>query len=173
MESISIVDSIQSVYFSHILATLNPRHSREDESGRTSRKNWSYETRRDVPYLCASHPTTLLLYYTNMHVHRHARARAKGTKLDLQTKLDPRRLSPFFPGTRRVAGLTPVVLNIRLSRALIVQIKSTLVMIERKRKGMLPFVRYYLVSCKLSSRFLLLQFLKIDEVIVQESNILM
>lgn len=79
-----------------ILARMN----QEELLGRTGRM------RHDATFLifCASHSTTLLLYYTNMHVHRHARAHAKGTKLDLQTKLDPRRLSPFFPGTRRVAG---------------------------------------------------------------------
>lgn len=105
-----------------ILAWMNQQRSDESEDllGRIGR-----ETRRDVSYLRVrlARLATLLLYYTNKHVHRHARARAhaKGTKLDLRTKLDPRRLSPFFPGTRRVAEPTPVVvLNIRLSRALIV-----------------------------------------------------
>lgn len=120
VESISVVDSIQTVYFSHILA-INPRYSREDESAvrrkrGSSRKDRSWDTTRRSLSLCVSPRDSIIILY---YMHTQTRARAKGTKLDLQTKLDPRRLSPFFPRTRRVAEPTPVVLNIRLSRALI------------------------------------------------------
>lgn len=102
-----------------LLAGMNQRaDENEDLLGRISpetRRSLSFS--RPIPFRASR------LYYYIILTRT-----AKGTKLDLPTKLDPRRLSPFFPRTRRVSEpmSVVVVLSIRLARALIVQIKSIL-----------------------------------------------
>ena len=107
-----VMDSISRNQFS-VLVTLtirllfaysrccdNPRSSRGDESAlRRKRGSSRKDLTRDVALLIVVAPPSAPRLYYYIILTRTT----KGTKLDLPTKLDLWRLSPFFPRIRRVS----------------------------------------------------------------------
>lgn len=116
VESISIVDSIQSVYFSLLLIRDILARMNQDLLGRTGR------VRHNATFLIFVRLASQLYYYiilTCLYTDTRARTRRARNSIYRQNWIHGGyRLSSR---ERRVAGPTPVVvLNIRLSRALIV-----------------------------------------------------